>query len=167
MLLEVEGKKLKDVVMFDDFIKYGIVPHALISYMVSSGYGNPDTIYPSLDELIKNFDYKKIHKNNGKFDQEKLDDINKKLIRKVSPEVYLNSLLLYLVKNNEDQLTEQLKDDGDLGKLLVSLRRNPAESLYILKSIFNPQYENINTEMRNVIKKLLIELEKSAEKIPA
>jgi len=167
ILLDAEGKMPKGAVKFDDFIKQGIAPHALISYMVSSGYGDPETIYPSLDEFIKNFDFTEIHKNNGRFDQEKLDDINKKLIRKMSPEIYLSSLLLYLVKNNENQLAEQLKDDDNLGKLLASFRRNLEESLDILRSVLNPQHEEINAEMKKIVKQLLVELEKSSEKIPA
>ena len=85
----------------------------------------------------------------------------------MSPEVYLSSLLLYLVKNNENQLVEQLKDDDNLGKLLTSFRRNPEESFDILRRVLNPQHEEINAEMKKIVKQLLVELEKSAEKIPA
>ncbi|MDP2762930.1 MAG: glutamate--tRNA ligase family protein, partial [Enterobacteriaceae bacterium] len=83
MLFDKEGKIPKGAVKFDDFLKMGITPQALISYMVSSGYGDPDVIYPSIDDFIKNFDYHKIHKNNGKFDLEKLKNINEKIIRKI------------------------------------------------------------------------------------
>jgi glutamyl-tRNA synthetase len=165
MLLGQGGELLKGVVKFDDFIRKGIVPHALISYMISSGYGNPEAIYSSLDEFIKDFDYKKIHKNNGQFDSNKLDDINKKIIRKVSPEVYFSSILLYLSKNGEDQFSEFLKDQ-ELKSILISLRRNPEESYEMLKTIFNPQYEKIDTEMSDVVKILLEALDKSTDSIP-
>ena len=102
MLLDAEGKMLKGAVKFDDFIKQGIVPHALISYMISSGYGNPEEMYPSLEKFIGDFDYNKIHKNSGKFDVSKLENINDKLIRKISPEVYFDSILLYLAKVGEE-----------------------------------------------------------------
>lgn len=163
MLLDAEGKMLKGAVKFDDFIKQGIVPHALISYMISSGYGNPEDMYPSLERFIRDFDYSKIHKNSGKFDVSKLENINDKLIRKISPEVYFDSILLYLAKVGEEPILEKLKIDQELKNILISFRRDPKESLDFIKSILEPQHETIREDTRGLIKKLLLEIEKGNE----
>ncbi|NCU39849.1 hypothetical protein EOL99_03080 [Candidatus Falkowbacteria bacterium] len=167
MLLDTEGKMLKGVVKFDDFIKQGIVPHALISYMISSGYGTPEEMYPSLEKFIGDFDYSKIHKNNGKFDVSKLENINDKLIRKISPEVYVDSIFLYFAKVGEEQILEKLKIDQELKNILISFRRDPKESLDIIKSILEPQYETIREDAREAIQKLILEIEKGNESFPS
>jgi|SRR3989338_7945155 len=167
MLLDAEGKMLKGAVKFDDFIKQGIVPHALISYMISSGYGNPEEMYPSLEKFIGDFDYNKIHKNSGKFDVSKLENINDKLIRKISPEVYFDSILLYLAKVGEEQILEKLKIDQELKNILISFRRDPKESLDVIKSILEPQYETIRENTRGAIQKLLLEIGQGGDNFPS
>lgn len=167
MLLDADGKMLKGAVKFDDFIKQGIMPHALISYMISSGYGNPEEIYPSLEKFIGDFDYSKIHKNSGKFDVSKLENINDKLIRKISPEVYFDSILLYFAKVGEEQILEKVKNDQELKNILISFRRDPKESLDVIKSILEPQYEVIREDTRGAIQKLLLEIERNNENFPS
>jgi glutamyl-tRNA synthetase len=167
MLLDAEGRLPKGAVKFDDFLQKGIVPQALISYMISSGYGDPEAIYPSLEEFIKNFDYKKIHRNNGKFDSKRLDYINKKLLEEVTPDIYVNSIVLYLAKNNQAALAERLKTDDALDALLVSFRREPAEAVEILKSILVPEYEEIDDEKSSLLSILCDDLEKTGGEFPS
>jgi glutamyl-tRNA synthetase len=166
MLLDKDGKLLSGTVKFDDFIKGGITPQALISYLVSSGYGDPETTYASLDDFIKNFDYKKIHKNNGKFDFKKLEDINKKIIKKINPDIYINSLILYFNKVGEDQIAQILKNDEKLSEILASLRRSPKESLVFVKNILSPDYEQIDGEFKDYIGELLEEIKKLNYEVP-
>jgi len=167
MLLDAEGKMLKGAVKFDDFIKQGIMPQALLSYMISSGYGNPDEIYSSLEKFIGAFDYRKIHKNSGKFDISKLEDINNKLVRKMSPEVYFNSILIYIAKIGEKEMSEKLKTDSALQNILVSFRRTPEESFFILKSVLDPQYETVNENTRDATQKVFLELKKDIDSFPS
>lgn len=167
MLLDAEGKMLKGAVKFDDFVKQGIMPHALISYMISSGYGSPDEIYPSLERFISIFDYRKIHKNSGRFNMDKLKDVNEKLVRKISPEVYLNSLFIYLAKIGEKEMLEKLKTDSALQNILVIFRRTPENSLDIIRSILEPEYEEVSENTKNVLQKVLLELKKSMGIFPS
>lgn len=167
ILLEPESKSFDSTLMFNDFIKKGIMPHALISYMISSGYGNPDEIYPSLEEFIGVFDYRKIHKSNGMFDMKKLENINSRLIKKTSPEIYLNSFLIYLLGAGEKELLERIKIDSALQNILITLRRSPDDTLVILKSILEPQYEAINEDIRSVTQKVFLNLKKNIEVFPS
>ncbi len=166
MLLDSEGKVLGGAVKFDDFIKRGILPHALISYMISSGYGDPENTYPSLEEFIQSFDPKKIHKNNGKFDLGKLESINKKIIKGTSPEVYFNSLLIYLSKVGQDEFHDRLETDPGLKKILITLRRNPEESFEIMTRILKPEYEELRENTKEAVLTVLAELKTGESTLP-
>ncbi|MFA5318106.1 MAG: glutamate--tRNA ligase [Patescibacteria group bacterium] len=68
----------------ESFKEWGYLPEALINYLALLGW-NPGTEQEifSLQELIKSFDIKKIHKAGAIFDIKKLDNINGIYIRKL------------------------------------------------------------------------------------
>ena len=74
--LMIVDKKLTSY--FEYFLSLGISREALISYIISSGYGNPDSIYRNINQFITEFDYRKVHVKSSKFDFNKLMSINKK-----------------------------------------------------------------------------------------
>jgi glutamyl/glutaminyl-tRNA synthetase len=163
LLLDSEGKRLKGAVTFEDFIKKGIVPKALLSYLISSGYGNPNAIYYSLDDFIQNFDYKKIHKHNEKFDIYILLDLNKRIIREMTPKDYLDSFFLYLEKIQERELREKLEIDSKLCQILVTFRRPPVETLEIVKNILDPSYEVPSQHLYNILEEIFQGFEEKKE----
>lgn len=165
MLLGKDGELLNGEVKFNDFLKDGIVPNALISYMISSGYGNPDEIYPSTEEFIKNFDYRKIHNNNGKFDINKLKFVNKKIIKKISDDEYIESIKLYLINNGKKNQLEEL-GNHNLSELLYSLRLNPEDSLNLMKSINEPHFNSIEENDRKILIDVLNNIETNGHKFP-
>jgi glutamyl/glutaminyl-tRNA synthetase len=158
LMLDQDGKLLGGAVKFEDFIQKGIVPQALISYMISSGYGDPNTIYPSLDAFVKAFDYKKIHKQNGKFDEGKLESINQRLVREISSEQFFDSIRLYLITIEDDTLAKRFDNDEELRNLLLLFRKDPEESCEIIKSILNPVYTEITDELRKTGRVLIEEM---------
>lgn len=76
IMLDDQGKRLKGDTFFSDFLNMGISKNALISYILTSGYGDSNKNYNSLDNFIKTFDIVKIHKNNSKIDLARLKNIN-------------------------------------------------------------------------------------------
>jgi glutamyl/glutaminyl-tRNA synthetase len=155
MLLNSDGSILRGNVAFDDFIKMGIVQQALMSYLISSGYGDPNVVYPSLEDFISKFDYRRVHRNNSKFDIDRLKNINKKVITEMVPKAYLDSLFIYLEKNREERLRKELMSDSDLCQILLELRRSPTESAEIAKSILTPRYEILPQELHDVVKEII------------
>lgn len=141
LLTDERGRRLGGQVAFDDFVRDGIMPHSLISYMVSSGYGDPDEIYPSIDDFISNFDYGQVHKHDARFDIDRLRSVNERLTRRVSDETYIKSLQIYLCRTGQDELNEQLRDDEELSTLVQKIRRNPTECPGIIMRILNPHYD--------------------------
>jgi glutamyl/glutaminyl-tRNA synthetase len=166
MLLPPAGSEPKDF-RFEDLIRGGILPHALVSYMISSGYGDPENIYPSLASFIKDFDYKKIRKSAGIFDIKKLKNINKKIIRDTSLEIFFDSFLLYLKKNNEHVLVERLLNDEDLQQVTSFIRRDFSETVKLLKLILEPEYENLQQGDDIAVKYILEAFQTSEDKIPS
>jgi len=166
LLLDQNGALLGGATTFDDFVKKGIAPQALISYLISSGYGNPELVYSSIQEFITHFDANKIHTTNGKFDFQQLHHLNKKIVKHFSPETYIYSLVTYLKRNEQDSLAEQLKTDSLLRELMISLHRESKESLGILQSILTPTYEEIGDEVRAVLPEVLSQIEKNPQVFP-
>lgn len=166
-LLATSGKNLPSkTIKFDDLVRSGILPQALVSYMISSGYGDPGEIYPTSDEFIKGFNYNKIHKNNGYFDTERLANINKKILRRLPKEIFLESFSLYLGKNGQKELLDKL-NDVDIATFLDSLRRDPSESQKIMENIFNPEYEPIKSTAKPIVKYLFDHLSEQNQSLPS
>lgn len=156
LLLNEKGGLLSGAVKFDDFIRKGILPQAIISYMISSGYGDPEAIHPSVEGFVRDFDFNEIHRNNAKFDEKRLQFVNKKIIREITPEIFSLSLDIYLQKMQEDALLEIFQNDNSLRKLLSDFRRNPEESVGLLRALVNPHFEQISSEEKEVVHRVIL-----------
>ena len=68
-----------------DYRNAGYLPAALLTFMAYLGWSYEDNSkLLTIEELIKNFDLKHVHKQNPIFDQKKLDYFNALLIRQMS-----------------------------------------------------------------------------------
>lgn len=76
------SKRQGDVAV-EDFLKKGYLPEALLNFAVLLGWHpkNDEQEIISLEEIIKEFDLKKVHKSGAVFDLEKLDWMNGQYIR--------------------------------------------------------------------------------------
>lgn len=165
MLLNKDGS-LKGSPHLNELIKEGVAPQALVSYMISSGYGDPENIYPSMESFAKDFNYKEIHKNNGKFDRQKLDSINKKIITSLSPEMYLDSIFIFLQKNNRGDIFDTLSNDTELKEIVSSVRRKPAEVISLIERILKPKHNTYDPSLKEVLDKLFIFLTQNNYQLP-
>ena len=84
----------KDVL---DYQSEGYLPEAMVNFLAFIGWnpGGEKEIY-SKEELIDSFDISHIHSSGGKFNEEKLDWINKEHIKKLSPEILKEKMFEYL-----------------------------------------------------------------------
>lgn len=141
---------------FNDLIELGIMPQTLISYMISSGYGDSNELYPSLHDFSQSFDVKKIHKNSGQFDYKKLESINKKLIRELSPNVYIGSVLLLLSKKGSETIVKTLKESTEIQDYFLHRRSTPEEVFDILNALTNPLYETISEDLSKEADRIIV-----------
>jgi len=93
------SKRQGDVAV-EDYRDKGYLPEALINYVALLGW-NPGTEQEifSLQELIKEFDVKKIHKAGAVFDIKKLDWMNSEYIKKLPLNKFAELTKPYLEKN--------------------------------------------------------------------
>ncbi|OGF18562.1 glutamate--tRNA ligase [Candidatus Falkowbacteria bacterium RIFCSPLOWO2_02_FULL_45_15] len=89
----------------EDFKNKGYLPEALINYIALLGW-NPGTKQEifSMEELVKQFDIKKLHKSGAIFDLKKLDNINGQYIRKLKSKELINFCRPYLTEVYGDAL---------------------------------------------------------------
>jgi glutamyl/glutaminyl-tRNA synthetase len=158
LMLGDDGKLLKGDVMYDSFLQKGILPQALVSYMISSGYGDPDIVYDSLSDFIDSFDYKKVRQADGKFSQKKLESINRRIFSGIYEDDYYISLKLYMAKFFPEK---EVNDDyiSTIQKLKIPFEK--VESF--LNAIEDPKYsayEFLPEEVRDALRYLVSSMEK-------
>src|SRR3989344_1016385 len=92
----------------------GILSEALINYLALLGW-NPGTDQEifTMEELIEQFDLKKIQKGGAIFDQKKLDWVNKEHIKRLLPEKQ-RELLLKSIENESYMTSEPELDAGKI-----------------------------------------------------
>ncbi|NCN07386.1 glutamate--tRNA ligase [Candidatus Falkowbacteria bacterium] len=103
LLLNLDKSKLskrQGDVAVEDYRDQGYLPEALVNFVALLGW-NPGTEQEifSLDELIKLFDVKKIHKAGAVFNRDKLDWFNSEYIKKLSSTEFKVLARPYLEKN--------------------------------------------------------------------
>ena len=110
MVLGEDGNKLSKRngdASFMDLYHDGFLPEAVVNYLVLLGW-SPTTneeIY-SMDELIKNFDAKRISKSPSNYDLKKLKWFNQKYIKALSDEDYLKFVRPFLEYDVSDKSEE-------------------------------------------------------------
>lgn len=106
LILNPDRSKLSKRFSETSIIKYrdeGYLPAAMINFLALLGWHptNNQEIF-SLDELIKEFDLKRVQKAGAIFNQDKLDWINSQHIKKLSAENLTEQLIPVLKKKNID-----------------------------------------------------------------
>lgn len=139
LLLGQAGKRTGGYIQFDDLLRTGVTREALTSYMLSSGYGNPDEIFLSLESFIAGFDLGDLHRKNTKFSPERLSNINKRVMHLLSPDRYKQSIRLYAHEFCEDEKVATMGNDEDVMNFLEELRLSPKESIDLVSRIMFPE----------------------------
>jgi glutamyl-tRNA synthetase len=100
LLLNTDRSKLSKrdcCVAVEDYMEQGYLPEAMLNFIALLGWnpGNEDEIF-SLNQLIKRFDLRKVHKAGAVFDLEKLNWISGKYIREMKLEDLTHECKPYL-----------------------------------------------------------------------
>ena len=103
LILDEHGEKLskrKGAASFEDLMKMGFLPEAIINYIALLGWSpdNNQEIF-SLAELEKKFDIKGLSKSPAIFDLAKLKWMNGEYIKKMDKDKFYNLALDYFKKN--------------------------------------------------------------------
>ena len=105
MILGVDGKRLSKrhgAVSVLEFKEQGILPHALLNYLVRLGWSQGDQEIFSLEEMIANFDLSNVSRGASRFDYDKLYWLNQHYQKHDSKASVAEKLAWYFEKNQVD-----------------------------------------------------------------
>lgn len=126
----------KDVL---EYKKEGYLPEALMNFLAFIGWnpGNEQEIF-SKEELIKAFDIKGIHISGGKFNEEKLDWINREYLKKLSLLDQIEYVKKFIPQelNNEEiikKITPLIIERISKGQDIITMHQN-GELTYFFES---------------------------------
>lgn len=164
LIVNHEGKKLVydnhyGDATYQNFIEHGVTSKGLISYLLSTLAGAPEKFYVSIDEFAQSTDFSKIHKANTTFAPSVLEGHDKEAVRVISEKEYESVLQNYLIISDKEAY-QLLIENNDLKHLLFKARRSLVESSKIIKYILEPQYDQMQSELKQLIHDLVNEFTK-------
>jgi len=157
----------KDVL---DYKEEGYLPEAMINFLTFIGWnpGGEKEIF-SKEELIKAFNIENIHNGGGKFNEEKLNWINKEHIKKLTLEELKNNILKYLPEELKIEklvpiIAERISKWSDVKEMVEKGELN----FFYKQPVYNKEkliYKNTGIEkISQNIKEAILCLEKILEK---
>jgi glutamyl-tRNA synthetase len=105
MILDKEGKKLSkrtSAVSVMDYREDGLLPHALLNYLVRLGWSHGDQEIFSREEMIALFDIADVNKAASRFDTEKLAWINQHYLKTDDPQTLVEEFSWHLKRAGID-----------------------------------------------------------------
>jgi glutamyl-tRNA synthetase len=171
LILSPDRKKLSKRFAETSLLSYrdeGYLPEALINFLILLGWHPKEEkeIF-SLEELIQEFDLKRVQKSGAIFNEEKLNWLNGKYIRSLTSEEILKRVKPFLDKANisaqddfilkiiniEKERMKTLKDIINLGKFFFKLEDYDA-SLLIWKNTPKEKIKEVLEKIYNIFKEI-------------
>ena len=149
----------------EEYKNKGILPTALINYMLRLGWSHGDDEIISLENAIKWFSLEKIGKSPAKFDSDKLISVNSHYIKELSNEKIIKFLETnynskYKIKIDENTIKRLNLGLEDIKSRSRDLNQLAEMSLFYCSkfplSISNKAQKNINKLNKDIFKDLLI-----------
>jgi len=120
MILGSDGSRLSKRHGALNLLSYreaGLLPHALLNYIVRLGWSHKDQEIFSVDEMIQLFELNSINNSPASFNQEKLEWINHSHIKTTEVKALVSNLKWYL-----DQLNIQIDNGPNINEVVDALR---------------------------------------------
>lgn len=157
---KLSKRKHGDIAGVDKYKKEGYLPEALVNYLVSTSYTNPNTDEPevqTLDEMSKSFEVTGLSKSPAIYDIQKLNWFNREYMAKFSHEelmTYLKPFLTYDL-SQYSEADQELLIDGVRGNLNKFDEINSNISYFFGEDEIDPKLEKFLQEGVDVNKALL------------
>jgi glutamyl-tRNA synthetase len=120
MILGSDGKRLSKrhgALNVLEYKEIGVLPEALLNYLVRLGWSNGDQEIFSMKEMIKLFNLESINRAPAAFDMDKLLWINQQYLKNTDP-----AELAVLLKPHMEKLGVNLENGPDLADIAIALR---------------------------------------------
>lgn len=156
MILGDDGKRLSKrhgAVSVLQFKELGVLPHALLNYLVRLGWSYGDQEIFSVDEMISHFDLKNVSRGVSSFNYEKLYWLNQHYQKSDAPELVAQALKWHFEQKGIDlstgpSLVELVKVQAERCKSLDELCQM---SLYFYNDAINYDEEAVKKHLRPVV----------------
>ena len=163
-----DGKKLSKrhgAVSVNSYINDGIKSSALVRYLCQLGLDTGNDDLRNINDIIKDFEIKKIVKSPARFDSIKLNDICGKIIRKTEDKELLEDLIYFLDYNKMPTFTIKQQINVKDSLPFLKVRSKNFQELYEqAKFIIINDVSKISDEYKNLLTEDNIELIKSLSK---
>lgn len=156
MILGDDGKRLSKrhgAVSVLQFKELGVLPHALLNYLVRLGWSNGDQEIFSVAEMIEHFDLKNVSRGVSSFNYDKLYWLNQHYQKSDSPESVAEALEWHFHQAGIDlsagpELSELVKVQAERCKSLVELCEM---SLYFYQDHIEYDEDAVKKHLRPVV----------------
>ncbi|KTD82502.1 glutamate tRNA synthetase catalytic subunit [Legionella waltersii] len=156
MILGDDGKRLSKrhgAVSVLQFKEMGVLPHALLNYLVRLGWSNGDQEIFSLEEMIESFDLKNVSRGVSSFNYDKLYWLNQHYQKNDSPEEVAKALQWHFEQQGIDwtkgpNLKELVVIQAERAKTLAEICQM---SLYFFNDEIEYNDDAVKKHLRPVI----------------
>ena len=170
MILGEDGKRLSKrhgAVSVMQFKEMGILPHALLNYLVRLGWSHGDQEIFSVQEMIANFDLKNVSRGVSSFNYDKLYWLNQHYQKSDAPETVADALRWYFEKEGIDlsqgpDLKDLVLTQAERCKTLVEMCQM---SLYFFTDSIEYDEDAVKKHLRPVVLEPLTALYARLQKV--
>ena len=164
-----DGKKMSKrhgAVGVNSYIKQGIKSSALVRYLCQLGLDTGNDDLRQINDIINDFEIKKIVKSPARFDSIKLNDICGKILRKTEDKELLEELIYFLEYNKMPTLTTKQQMSVKDSLPFIKIRSKNFQELYEqAKFILITDSSKVSDEYKDLLNEDNIELIKSLSKL--
>ena len=163
-----DGKKMSKrhgAVGVNSYIEQGIKSSALVRYLCQLGLDTGNDDLRQINDIIKDFEIKKIVKSPARFDSIKLNDICGKILRKTEDKELLEELIYFLEYNKMPTLTTKQQMNVKNSLPFLKIRSKNFQELYEqAKFILINDVSKVSDEYKDLLNEDNIELIKLLSK---
>lgn len=148
---DTKNSEINNRSLLMDLLNIGYDIYPIFSYLLSSGYGDSNEIYSSIDEFAKKLNIMKFHKHDGKFDINILNKINKKFYNQVSYDDYVTNIMITssIISDTPETL------DEDILKIGYKHHLSYKNIIDIIRLISNDSLEKIKDNEKDILDKII------------
>ncbi|MDF1645433.1 MAG: glutamate--tRNA ligase [Legionellaceae bacterium] len=172
MILGEDGKRLSKrhgAVNVLEFKEMGVLPHALLNYLVRLGWSAGDQEIFSVDEMIAQFDLTAVSRSAASFNYEKLYWLNQHYQKTDDPEIVAKALQYHFEQAKVDitegpQLSDVVRAQAERCQTLVEMAQ---KSLYLYQDDIDYDENAVKKQLRPVALEPLTALYQAFEAVDA
>jgi glutamyl/glutaminyl-tRNA synthetase len=145
------NNKINNRSLLTDLLNMGYDVFPIFSYLFSSGCGDSEIIYTSINDFAEKLDITKIHRHDGNFDINILNNTQKNFFKNVNYEDYVANIM-----TTSTLIGENTKFTNDILSIGYKYHLSYTDIKNILKLETNNQFELISNNELELLNKIIL-----------